>query len=151
MAILPIGLTLLSAFFHASWNFLARESNETDFLLHSGFVIIGLGLIPAIILEFIGTAFPLRVWLYVPISGTFLAVYYLGIIQGYRSGDFTVGYPVARDKLCGGAAPIQYCYRSAASICSTTRTGSQTAFISRGDHYFGCCFDLYLHDKTDTA
>ena len=96
MAILPIGLTLLSAFFHASWNFLARESNETDFLLHSGFVIIGLGLIPAIILEFIGTAFPLRVWLYVPISGTFLAVYYLGIIQGYRSGDFTVVYPVAR-------------------------------------------------------
>lgn len=54
MAILPIGFTLLSAFLHAGWNFLARESRETDFLLHSGLLICGFGLIPATIFEIIG-------------------------------------------------------------------------------------------------
>jgi drug/metabolite transporter (DMT)-like permease len=96
MAILPVGFTLLSALTHASWNFLARESREIDFLLHSGILIIFVGLVPAVILEVIGIPFILRIWLYIPISGTFLAIYYLGIIQGYQSGDFTVVYPVAR-------------------------------------------------------
>lgn len=96
MAITPIGLTLISAFTHASWNFLARNSHETDQILHSGLLIIIVGLIPAILIGFTGVPFPTRVWINLPISGAFLAIYYLGIIQGYRSGDFTVVYPIAR-------------------------------------------------------
>ncbi|MCK5428934.1 MAG: EamA family transporter [Anaerolineales bacterium] len=96
MSIFAVGLTLLSAFTHASWNFLARKSHETDQLLHSGLVIIAVGIIPAFIIGFYGASFPTQVWINIPISGTFLAIYYLGIIQGYRSGEFTVVYPIAR-------------------------------------------------------
>lgn len=96
MSILPVGLTLLSAFTHASWNFLATKSHETDQLLHSGTLIIAIGLIPAIIIGFLGAPFPIQVWINIPISGAFLAIYYFGLIQGYRTGEFTVVYPIAR-------------------------------------------------------
>lgn len=96
MTIIPIGLTLVSAFTHASWNFLARNSHETDQILHSGLLIIVVGLFPAILIGITGASFPSRVWINLPISGSFLAIYYLGIIQGYRSGEFTVVYPIAR-------------------------------------------------------
>ena len=96
MSILPVGLTLLSAFTHASWNFLATKSHETDQLLHSGILIISIGLIPAFIIGLYGVSFPIRVWRNIPISGFFLAIYYFGLIQGYRSGEFTVVYPIAR-------------------------------------------------------
>lgn len=96
MAILPIGLTLMSAVFHASWNLIARGHRETDFLFHSSFLVVLVGLVPTIAAEIWGEPFPARVWLYLPISGAFLAVYYLGLTRGYRSGDFTVVYPIAR-------------------------------------------------------
>jgi drug/metabolite transporter (DMT)-like permease len=37
-----------------------------------------------------------HVWGYVLLAGFFQAVYYLGLTQGYRHGDFTVVYPIAR-------------------------------------------------------
>ncbi|MCB8945767.1 MAG: hypothetical protein H6658_18620 [Ardenticatenaceae bacterium] len=35
-------------------------------------------------------------WPYLLVTGCFQAMYYLGLLQGYKSGDFTVVYPVAR-------------------------------------------------------
>jgi len=96
MALFPIGLTLMSAVLHASWNLLAREHRNTDFLFHSSLLIVLVGLVPAIAVEIWGEPFPIKVWFYLPISGAFLAMYYLGLMRGYRSGDFTVVYPIAR-------------------------------------------------------
>lgn len=96
MAMFSIGITLLSAVLHASWNLLARDRREIDYLFHSSFLVALVGLLPTIAAEVWGEAFPARVWMYLPISGACLAMYYLGLTRGYRSGDFTVVYPVAR-------------------------------------------------------
>ncbi|MFN8457848.1 MAG: EamA family transporter [Anaerolineae bacterium] len=56
--------------------------------------VVGLG--PALLGEFWGTPFSAQVWLYLTVAGVFQALYYLGLTHGYRTGDFTVVYPVAR-------------------------------------------------------
>jgi drug/metabolite transporter (DMT)-like permease len=37
-----------------------------------------------------------HVWGYLIVAGIFQAIYYLGLTQGYRHGDFTIVYPIAR-------------------------------------------------------
>jgi drug/metabolite transporter (DMT)-like permease len=96
MPFLPIEITLFSAVIHASWNLLARKHRETDFLFNSSILVGLVALIPVLAYDYFVQPFPAKVWFFIPFSGTFLAFYYLGLTRGYRSGDFTVVYPVAR-------------------------------------------------------
>jgi len=96
MSILPVGLTLLSAFFHAGWNLLARQLRDQDIFLRVPLLISAIGIIPALIAEFTGPSIFPKVWLYIIFAGTFQGFYMWGLTQGYQSGDFTVVYPIAR-------------------------------------------------------
>jgi drug/metabolite transporter (DMT)-like permease len=97
---LALILALSSAGLHASWNLLVRGERDSDFFLRIPAVIAVLGLGPALLAEANGTGILSTGWRYIPIAGTFQAIYYLGLTRGYRSGDFNVVYPVAR------AAPV---------------------------------------------
>jgi len=97
---LALILALSSAGLHAGWNLLVRGERDSDFFLRIPAVIAVLGLGPALLAEAGGAGILATGWRYIPIAGTFQAVYYLGLTRGYRSGDFTVVYPVAR------AAPV---------------------------------------------
>ena len=44
----------------------------------------------------LGSHFPPGVWMNFTFGGICLAFYYLGLTQGYQSGDFSVVYPLAR-------------------------------------------------------
>lgn len=59
-------------------------------------VITAVGLGPVLVVEFLGSRFPVEVWGYLILTSVFQACYYLGLNKGYQSGDFTVVYPVAR-------------------------------------------------------
>jgi drug/metabolite transporter (DMT)-like permease len=54
------------------------------------------GLLPVLIAQLKGDLFPLPVWGLLIVTGLFEALYYLGLIMGYRYGNFSVVYPVAR-------------------------------------------------------
>src|SRR5207237_10376375 len=96
MAPFVVGLVLLSAVMHASWNLVARRYRANDFFLRILVVTAILGLPPAIFLEFTAQpVFPL-VWTIVSVSAVFQGIYFWGVSGGYRSGDFTVVYPLSR-------------------------------------------------------
>lgn len=97
MTLFPILLIGMSSIMHAGWNLLAHSQRADGVLFLRVTLITGLlGLIPAVLLELQGPAFALPVWLLLAVTGIFQALYYLGLTMGYRSGDFTVVYPLAR-------------------------------------------------------
>jgi drug/metabolite transporter (DMT)-like permease len=93
---LPLSLVLLSTFMHAGWNLLARRQRGTDIFLPMTAIISGLGILPVVLAEWLRPPILPVVWPHLLAAGVCQAVYYFGLLRGYRSGDFTVVYPVAR-------------------------------------------------------
>ncbi len=117
MSALALGLVLLSTLFHAGWNLFAHTHRGDAGLFLRAALVAGLvGVGPALWLQFAGQPLPPLVWLLLPVTGFFQAVYLLGLFMGYRSGDFTVVYPVAR------ALPVL-----ALALADTLRGRSPTA------------------------
>lgn len=81
---------------HAGWNLLARRQRGTDIFLPMTMVVSAVGIIPVLLAEWLRPPILPAVWLYLIAAGICQAVYYFGLLRGYRSGDFTVVYPVAR-------------------------------------------------------
>ena len=93
---LVIALVLISAVMHAGWNLLVRRKRATDVFLRISLVITVFGLLPALALEFLSTPILPIIWTIVPAAAVCQAIYYLGLSRAYRSGEFTVVYPLAR-------------------------------------------------------
>jgi drug/metabolite transporter (DMT)-like permease len=93
---LAIFLILLSTFLHAGWNLVLRNRRSDYAFLDIVIVTSVVGLGPALAAEFGPQPMLMHVKGYLLLAGFFQAVYYLGLTQGYRHGDFTVVYPIAR-------------------------------------------------------
>ena len=93
---LPLIIVLISTFMHAGWNLLARQQRGRDIFLPLLLFVAGLGFLPVLLAEWISDPILPAVWLHLLVTGVFQAMYYLGLLQGYKNGDFTVVYPVAR-------------------------------------------------------
>lgn len=89
-------LTLLSALFHAGWNLLARKYRGGNLFLRVPLLISAAGLLPILAGQIWGAPFPTGTWVNFTIGGVCLAVYFIGLTQGYECGDFSVVYPLAR-------------------------------------------------------
>jgi drug/metabolite transporter (DMT)-like permease len=97
MPLTATALVLISTFMHAGWNLLVGSQPRTSYtLLRIILVIVAVGLGPALVSEILGSPFPLQVWGYLIVAGIFQAIYHFGLAQGYKTGQFTVVYPVAR-------------------------------------------------------
>lgn len=96
MILLPLVLVLVSTFMHAGWNLLAREQRGRDIFLPLLLIVGAVGFFPALIAEWQGAPILPIIWQHILIAAVFQALYYFGLFKGYRSGDFTVVYPVAR-------------------------------------------------------
>jgi drug/metabolite transporter (DMT)-like permease len=81
---------------HAGWNLLARRQRGTDIFLPMTLIVSTAGLIPVVLAEWRRPPILPAVWPHLLAAGVCQAVYYFGLLRGYRSGDFTVVYPVAR-------------------------------------------------------
>ena len=89
-------LVFISAFMHAGWNLLARfEHSEQDFYLKMLIFILAIGLIPAVVSEFLTHSMTRLAWLCVVGSGISAGVYLFFLARAYASSDFTIVYPVA--------------------------------------------------------
>ncbi|MGA2503449.1 MAG: DMT family transporter [Anaerolineales bacterium] len=97
MPILAIVLLLASAFLHALWNLILKQSSEKYVAM--GWQVILSGIISVIALFFTGLP-PRSMWIFVLISGALEAFYFVLLSFAYSDHDFSLVYPVAR-----GAAP----------------------------------------------
>jgi drug/metabolite transporter (DMT)-like permease len=93
---LAIFLVLLSTVLHAAWNLILRSQRSHATFLQITIVTSVLGLGPVLMAEFGPEPMLMHVWGYLIVAGIFQAIYFLGLTQGYRSGDFTIVYPIAR-------------------------------------------------------
>jgi drug/metabolite transporter (DMT)-like permease len=93
---LAIFLVLLSTFLHAGWNLILRNQRSDATFLQITVVTSVIGLGPVLLAELGPEPMLVHVWGYLIIAGIFQAIYYLGLTQGYRHGDFTIVYPIAR-------------------------------------------------------
>ena len=97
MPFLAIALLLTSAAFHAIWNLLLKQSSEKYVAM--GWQVIISGILSVFALFFTGLP-PRSMWLFVMISMTLEAIYFVLLSFAYSDHDFSLVYPVAR-----GAAP----------------------------------------------
>ncbi len=97
MPIAAIGLLLLSAALHATWNLLLKQAGEK-------FIAAWWALVVGAVVSLIGLVIahlpPVRMWPFAVISSLAEAAYFWLLSYGYQDHDFTLIYPIGR-----GTAP----------------------------------------------
>jgi len=93
---LALAIVFASTFMHAGWNLIARDQRGSNILIRALFSISIIGLVPTLAAEFSGVTVLPVAWGYLLVAGTFQGLYFVGLSLGYRTGDFTIVYPLAR-------------------------------------------------------
>ena len=95
---LVLGLVLLAAILHASWNALVKVGG--DLLVRLAMINAASSLCALPLIMFSGLPAPAS-WPYLLASILIHQLYYLCLLQSYRFGDLSQAYPIAR-----GSAPL---------------------------------------------
>ncbi len=98
MTTLAIGLILLSAVLHATWNLLAkRVQGGASFIWFYDVLALGI-FAPFVFLFVLFSHMSFSVWtgLFIIVSGLLELAYFLLLQRGYRVGDLSLVYPLAR-------------------------------------------------------
>jgi drug/metabolite transporter (DMT)-like permease len=92
---LALALVVGSAFFHATWNMYAKESEDKLLFL---WWMLGAGALVFLPILIFGPwpSLPHEGWNYILASGAIHAFYYIFLAQAYERGDLSVVYPLAR-------------------------------------------------------
>ena len=96
-----LGLVLLAAVAHASWNVLARQADEKLAFLWCSTLVTTILFSPIGVWLLATEPIPPAGWAVLVVSAGLEALYYWTLAQAYRYGDLSVVYPIAR-----GTAPI---------------------------------------------
>ncbi len=98
MTPLALGLILVAAFTHATWNYAAKRSGGgLPFVWLAGLVSLCFyGPLSAAYLLWQSPVLPASAWAVVVGSGLIKTVYALLLQRGYRHGEFSLVYPLAR-------------------------------------------------------
>ena len=98
MSSFALTLVVISTFFHAGWNLLARrrQSEASAFMFRMTLITVTCGFIPAVASELYARSIPAEAWPVLVASGACCGLYTFFLVMGYEVGDFTVVYPVAR-------------------------------------------------------
>lgn len=98
MSLALLGLVLLSALFHASWNAVARHHAGHLGVLWLGAVLAWLALTPFAVTILWRTPEPLSptAWLCMLATGLIHGLYFLALSGAYQRGEMSLVYPVAR-------------------------------------------------------
>ena len=97
MTITATILLIVSAFTHAGWNFVSKKEHPTQ-----AFYLVANTLGVICVLPILGLYWnrvpliPASVWLFIVLSGFFLAAYLATLAGAYRAGDISIAYPLVR-------------------------------------------------------
>ena len=103
MPITAFFLVLLAAVAHATWNFLAKRASACKLLIWFSSSAEALLFLPVAVWA-VASSWPklgLKATLFLIATGVLHLLYTESLLRGYRSGDFSAVYPVAR-----GAGPL---------------------------------------------
>lgn len=115
MPLATLGLILLSAIMHASWNLVVKRArNKQVFMWWS--VVVGSVCFAVFLIG--SSPLPVRVWPYIVASATLEAMYFVTLTLAYDIGDFSLIYPIAR-----GAAPALLAIWTALFLAEPPRPG----------------------------
>lgn len=92
-----LGLLLIAAVIHATWNLLVKRAKEKQVMMWLGLLVSVPICLLAVLLAPINI---LSVWPFILSSTIMEAIYYIVLIRAYENGDFSLVYPMAR-----GTAP----------------------------------------------
>lgn len=97
MPLLALGLLLVAAGLHATWNFLVKRAREKQVFTWLALLIGVACYLPVVVLNPIDLR---AIWPFIVCSALVEAIYYFALISAYQYGDFSMIYPIAR-----GTAP----------------------------------------------
>jgi drug/metabolite transporter (DMT)-like permease len=97
MPLLALGLLLIAAVLHATWNLFVKSAKEKQVMIWLALLVGVFIYLPVVLLNPINV---LSVWPFILSSATMEAIYYIVLIRAYEHGDFSLVYPMAR-----GTAP----------------------------------------------
>ena len=90
-------LLLISAITHAGWNYISKKEHPTAAFYLTANTIGVICVVP--VLLYYGNQIPFipkAVWIFIALSGFFLAAYMAALAGAYRAGDISIAYPLAR-------------------------------------------------------
>jgi drug/metabolite transporter (DMT)-like permease len=97
MTLIAIGLITLSAFTHASWNFLSKRENPSAAFFLMTTITSSVVLLPLAIIFHVGLpVIPTQVWILLCGTGMTQGLYFIFLAKTYQRGDLSHGYPLAR-------------------------------------------------------
>jgi drug/metabolite transporter (DMT)-like permease len=91
-----IALVLLSAFAHASWNFLIKRADDAEVFTWWMAVSINVLLLPFAVVLFWINPPESRGWIFLAATWILHVGYFITLSRAYRDGDLSLVYPVAR-------------------------------------------------------
>ncbi len=94
-------LVLFAAFTHASWNFFSKKASGNLKVIISGLWVSNLFLLPFSVFIILREGFNSDALFYMIVTSFAHILYYWSLLKGYRAGDISTVYPVARG--CGVA------------------------------------------------
>jgi len=120
MSALALGLVLVAALVHASWNYVAKQSGgDVRFALLSCVALLVVWAPVGLWFSWRDAfAFGALQWGLIAASGAIHVVYYVTLLRGYRLGDLSVVYPLAR-----GSGPLL------TAIVATTLLGETLGIV----------------------
>lgn len=103
MTMLAVGLVLFSALLHATWNLLAKRAQGGAAFMWL-YDVLALAIFAPVVILFVlfsHASFSIRALFFIVGSGLLELAYFLLLQRGYRVGDLSLVYPLAR-----GTGPI---------------------------------------------
>jgi len=97
MTFFAFALVIVSAFAHALWNYISKRQNPSTAFFWMASVASSIVLLPFLFIFHAGlVAIPLSVWGLIVATGAAQGLYYIFLAGAYRSGELSLGYPLAR-------------------------------------------------------
>jgi drug/metabolite transporter (DMT)-like permease len=91
-----LALVLTAAILHAGWNALAKRARDQFAFLCLALGLGGLGFLPVTLMTVPPGGVPSTAWPYVIATVVLHTLYFYALGRSYRSGEFSLVYPVAR-------------------------------------------------------
>lgn len=97
MSLIAVLLIIISAFMHATWNFISKRQSPSLAFFFITTVAAGIAIAP-VLLIYRATLplIPAEVWALVVATGVAQMIYFLGLAGAYRRGALSLAYPLAR-------------------------------------------------------
>ena len=123
MPLFAIGLLLIAAVLHTTWNLLLKRAGEKYIAVWWSSIIGPLAFLPAIFIA----GFPSSaIWHILIISALFEIAYYIVLAEAYKDSDFSLVYPMGR-----GAAPALPVLPSPPALIPSRARGAPPSTPSR--------------------